>query len=142
MSTVDQTPERTLRTGSDGTLARVKSTLITAMVFDILAIVVNVVGAFNLVGATYGMATEDHFTGVNLYFGYLADGGLVVFFIAAAVLSIAIAIRIWRMLDAANGDDLEALKRQSSLGWAVIAIFSGYVVTGAWLLRVNRALEA
>jgi hypothetical protein len=94
-----------------------------------------------LIGATYAMATQDHFTGATLFFGYLADGIPAALFAAGAVLAVMVTIRTWRMLDAANGGDVAALARLSSPGWAVVAIFACWVGPGITLRKVNTAVR-
>ena len=106
----------------------------------VLVMLGNIVAALVLIGAAYGMATQDHFTGATLYFGYLADGIPAAFFVAAAVLTVVVSIRTWRMLTAANGGDLTALKRLSSPGLAVVAIFACWLAPGITLLKVNKAI--
>ena len=121
-------------------LAGARSRLLKAFIFEILVILVNLIGALAMVGATIGMATEDNFTGATLYFGYLSDLGPAALLVTGLVLTVILAIRTWRMLDAANSNNVQALRNLSSLGWAVTAIFSSYILTGILLLRVNRSI--
>ena len=138
MATVTQTTDELARAAP---LPGIRSQLLKALIFEAVAMLVNVAGALALVGATIGMATEDNFTGATLYFGYLADGLPAAFFAAAAVLSVAVAVRTWRLLDAANRGDVPALKRLSSPGWAVVGIFASYVAPGIQLLRANGTIQ-
>ena len=119
----------------------IRSRLLKALVFEILAIIVSIWGALEMVGATIGMATEDRFTGVTLYFGYLADGLPAAFLLASAALSVVGAVRTWRMLSAANRDDLVTLKRLNSLGWVAIAYVFSWIVPGYHLLKANRLIR-
>src|SRR5215472_6510028 len=116
----------------------IRSRLLTALIFEVLALLVSAVGVLMMVGATIGMATEDNFTGVTLFFGYLADGIPAAFLAAGAALTVPVGIRTWKLLDAADRGDAAALKRLSSSGWAVVGIFASYVVPGILLLRANR----
>jgi hypothetical protein len=138
MTTV-RTPTHGL--SSAAALSGISSKLQKNLLFMVLVIVGNSVGALVMAGATYAMATQDHFTGASLYFGYLADGIPAALFVAAAVLTVAVAVRTWRMLNAANGGDIAALKSLSSPGWAVVAIFACWVVPGITLLKVNTAIR-
>ena len=119
----------------------IRSRLLNALVFEILAAVASAWGAFYMIGATIGMATEDHFTGVALYFGYLADGIPAAFLISSAVLSVTLAVRTWRMLSAANRDDVPTLRRFNSLGWVAIAYVFSWIVPGFHLLKANRLIR-
>jgi len=121
-------------------LSSIGSKLQKNLFFLVLVMLGNIVAALMLIGGAYGMATQDHFTGATLYFGYLADGIPAAFFVAAAVLTVVVAIRTWRMLTAANSGDLTALKRLSSPGLAVVAIFACWVAPGITLLKVNKAI--
>ena len=122
-------------------LARISSKLQTNLIFLVLVLVGNIVGAAMLIAGTYSMATEDHFTGSTLFFGYLASGIPAALFAAAAVLTVVVMIRTWRMLTAANSGDIAALKRLSSPGWAVVAVFACWVGPGKTLLNVNAAVR-
>jgi hypothetical protein len=94
-----------------------------------------------LIMGTYGMATEDHFTGTTLVSGYLATGIPAALFAAAAVLTVVVAIRTWKMPSAADGGDIAALRQLSSPGWAVVAVFASWVGPGITLLKVNTAIK-
>lgn len=122
-------------------LSRISGKLQRNLVFLILVLVGNILAAVALIVATYGMATEDHFTGATLVSGYLADGIPAAFFVAASVLTVVVAIRTGKMLSAANDGDIAALKQTSSPSWAVIAIFACWVFPGITLLRVNTAVR-
>ena len=119
----------------------IRSRLLKALVFEILAALVSTFGAFMMVGATIGIATEDRFTGVTLYFGYLADGLPAAFLIASAALSVVLVVRTWRMLAAANRDDLATLHKLNSLGWVAIAYVFSWIVPGHHLLKANRLIR-
>ena len=119
----------------------IRSRLLKALVFEILAVIASVWGALYMVGATIGMATEDKFTGVTLYFGYLTDGLPTAFLITSAVLSLTLAVRTWRMLGAANRDDLATLRKLNSLGWVAIAYVFSWIVPGFHLQRANRLIR-
>ena len=122
-------------------LSHISGKLQKNLVFLILVLLGNIGGALALIVATYGMATEDHFTGATLVSGYLADGIPAAFFVAASVLTVMVAIRTWKMLSAANSGDIAALKRLSSPGWAIVAIFACWVFPGITLLKVNTAVR-
>lgn len=143
MSTVTQAPDRiTDAVSPAGRLLAIGSRLQKTLVFEIVVLLGNLYAVFVMIGATYAMATEDGFTGVNLYFGYLADGSGVAALVAAEVLTVVLAIRTWQMLHAANSGDIPTLKRLSSAGWATVAIFSSYIATGVMLLKVNEMIRA
>jgi hypothetical protein len=55
-------------------LARISGKLQRNLIFLILVLLGNILADLALIVATYGMATEDHFTGATLVSGYLADG--------------------------------------------------------------------
>ena len=126
---------------SAAALSSISSKLQKNLFFLVLVIVGNAVGALMLTGATYAMATQDHFTGASLFFGYLADSVPAALFAAAAVLAVVVTIRTWRMLDAASSGDVAALKRLSSPGWAVVAVFACWVGPGITLRKVNAAVR-
>ena len=138
MTTVSTTADHV---SAPAALARISSKLQTNLIFLVLVLVGNIVGAAMLIAGTYSMATEDHFTGSTLFFGYLATGIPAALFAAAAVLTVVVMIRTWRMLTAANSGDIAALKRLSSPGWAVVAIFACWVGPGKTLLHVNAAVR-
>jgi hypothetical protein len=128
-------------TATEDQMAGIRSRLLKALVFEILAIVVSVIGSLYMVGSTIAMATEDHFAGVTLYFGYLADGIPAAFFLSAAVLSLVLSVRVWRMLSAASSGDVATLRRLNSLGWVAIAFVFSWIVPGVYLLRANRLIR-
>jgi len=134
MSAVTQASDRTQ-------LALIRTRLQQILIFEIAVLLANLYGVFAMIGATYAMATLDGFTGVNLYFGYLSDGSIVAALVAIEVLTVVVAVRTWRMLQAANTGDIPALKKLSSAGWAVIAIFSSYIATGIALQRINEMIR-
>ncbi len=141
MTTVTQPADSPRVTATAAALSSVGSKLQKTLFFEVLVILGNSAGALAMIGAAYGMATQDHFTGVNLYFGYLADGVPAALFAAAAVLTAVVAVRTWKMLGAANSGDTATLTQLSSPGWAVVAIFAGWVVPGITLLKVNAAIR-
>lgn len=138
MTTVHSPAERV---ASATALSHISGKLQKNLVFLILVLMGNIAGALALIVATYGMATEDHFTGATLVSGYLADGIPAGFFVAAAVLTVLVAIRTWKMLGAANSGDITALKQLSSPGWAIVAIFACWVFPGIMLLKINKAVS-
>lgn len=119
----------------------ISSKLQKALAFEVLAFLGNSAAALALIGATYGMATLDHFTGVNLFFGYLADGIPAALFAAAAVLTAVVAVRTWKLLDTASRGDVAALQRLSSPGWAVVAMVASWVIPGRMLKKVDAAVR-
>ena len=129
------------RLPSAAALSSISSKLQKNLLFLVLVFVGNSVGALVMIGATYGMATQDRFTGATLYFGYLADGIPAALFVAAAALTVVVAIRTWKMLGAANSGDIAALRQLNSPGWAVVAIFACWVGPGITLLKVNTAIK-
>jgi hypothetical protein len=142
MTSASQAPDRLPATPSPAAaLSSISSKLQKTLFFEVVVILGNSAGALAMIGATYAMATQDHFTGSTLFFGYLADGIPAALFAAAAVLTAVVAIRTWKMLTAANSGDIAALKEQSSPGWAVVAIFASWVVPGITLLKVNAAIK-
>jgi hypothetical protein len=141
MTTASQPADRLRVTSATAALSRIGSKLQRTLIFEVVVILGNSVGALALIGATYAMATQDRFTGANLFFGYLADGVPAALFAAAAVLTVVVAIRTWKMLNAANSGDIAALRQLSSPGWAVVAIFACWVVPGIALLKVNAAIK-
>jgi hypothetical protein len=141
MTTVGQAPDTLPVTSSAAALSGISSKLQKILFFEVLVIAGNSFGALVMIGAVYAMATQDGFTGANLYFGYLADGIPAGLLVAAAALTIVVATRTWKMLSAANSGDVAALTALSSPGWAVVAVFSSYVWPGIALLRVNRTIR-
>ena len=129
------------RLSSYAALSRISRMLQKNLIFLVLVTLGNAAGAVMLIGATYAMATEDHFTEATLFSGYLADGIPAAFFVAAAVLAVMVMIRTWRMLAAANSGDVAALTRLSSPGWAVVAIFACWVGPGITMCKVNTAVK-
>jgi hypothetical protein len=138
MTTV-QTPADRLPSAT--ALSSIASRLQRNLFFLVLVFLGNSLAALMLIGATYAMATQDHFTGSTLYFGYLADLIPATLFAAAAVLTVAVAIRTWKMLSAAHSGDIAALKRLSSPGWAVVAICACWVGPGITLRKVDAAVR-
>ena len=140
MSTVTKPADRPQVTPS-AALSVISSKLQKALAFEVLAFLGNSTAALALIGATYGMATLDHFTGVTLFFGYLADGIPAALFAAAAVLTAVVAVRTWKMLDAASRGDVAALGRLGSPSWAVVAIVASWVIPGRTLRKVHAAIR-
>ena len=118
MTTVSRPADRAL---APPTLSGITSKLQKTLLVEALVFVGNSAAAVALIIATYGMATEDHFTGTTLVSGYLATGIPAALFAAAAALTACVAVRTWKMLDAAGRGDVAALTRLSSPGWAVAA---------------------
>ena len=138
MATV-QTPAD--RLASAAALSSISGKLQKNLFFLVLVFLGNSAAAVALIMGTYGMATEDHFTGTTLVSGYLATGIPAALFAAAAVLTVVVAIRTWKMLSTANSGDIAALRQLSSPGWAVVAIFASWVGPGITLLKVNTAIK-
>ena len=140
MTTASQPADHLRVTSTTAALSRIGSKLQKTLIFEVVVILGNSVGALALIGATYAMAIQDRFTGANLFFGYLADGVPAALFAAAAVLTVVVAIRTWKMLNAANSGNIAALRQLSSPGWAVVAIFASWMVPGITLLKVIAAI--
>jgi len=141
MTTVTKPADRPPVTSTGVALSSIGSTLQKTLVFEVLVILGNSLGALAMIGAAYGMATQDHFTGASLYFGYLADGVPAALFAAAAVLTAVVAVSTWKMLNAANSGDIAMLRQLSSPGWAVVAVVASWVVPGIALRKVNAAIR-
>ena len=122
-------------------LSGIASKLQKILLVEVLVFLGNSAAAVALTIATYGMATEDHFTGTTLVSGYLASGIPAALFAAAAALTAYVAVRTWKMLDAAGRGDVAALTRLSSPGWAVIAMIASWVIPGRMLQQVNGAIR-
>ena len=137
MTTVSRPAERPL---APTALSGITSKLHKILLVEALVFVGNSAAAVALIIATYGMATEDHFTGTTLVSGYLATGIPAALFAAAAALTACVAVRTWKMLDAAGRGDVAALTRLSSPGWAVIAMIASWVIPGRMLQQVNSAV--
>jgi len=138
MTTVSRPADRAL---APPTLSGITSKLQKTLLVEALVFVGNSAAAVALIIATYGMATEDHFTGTTLVSGYLATGIPAALFAAAAALTACVAVRTWKMLDAAGRGDVAALTRLSSPGWAVIAMIASWVIPGRMLQQVNGAIR-
>ena len=138
MTTVSKPADRQLALP---TLSGITSKLQKTLLVEALVFVGNSAAAVALIIATYGMATEDHFTGTTLVSGYLATGIPAALFAAAAALTACVAVRTWKMLDAAGRGDVAALTRLSSPGWAVIAMIASWVIPGRMLQQVNGAIR-
>ena len=137
MTTVSKPADRQLALP---TLSGITSKLQKILLVEVLVFLGNSAAAVAFIIATYGMATEDHFTGTTLVSGYLASGIPAAVFAAAAVLTACVAVRTWKMLDAAGRGDVAALARLSSPGWAVIAMIASWVIPGRMLQQVNSAV--
>jgi hypothetical protein len=122
-------------------LSGITSKLQKILLAEVLVFLGNSAAAVALIVATYGMATEDHFTGTTLVSGYLATGIPAALFAAAAVLTACVAVRTWKMLDAAGRGDVATLTRLSSPGWAVIAMIASWVIPGRMLQQVNGTIR-
>lgn len=138
MTTVSRPAERP---PTATTLSGITSKLQKILLAEVLVFLGNSAAAVALIVATYGMATEDHFTGTTLVSGYLASGIPAALFAAAAVLTACVAVRTWKMLDAAGRGDIAALTRLISPGWAVIAMIASWVFPGRMLQKVNGAIR-
>ena len=122
-------------------LSGITSKLQKILLVEVLVFLGNGAAAVALIIATYGMATEDHFTGTTLVSGYLASGIPAALFGAAAALTASVAVRTWKMLAAADHGDVAALTRLSSPGWAVTAMIASWVIPGRMLQQVNGAIR-
>ena len=121
-------------------LSGITSKLQKILLVEVLVFLGNSAAAVALIIATYGMATEDHFAGTTLVAGYLASGIPAALFAAAAALTACVAVRTWKMLDAAGRGEVAGLTRLSSPGWAVIAMIASWVIPGRKLQQVNGAI--
>ena len=138
MTTISRPANRTsAATARSGITSKLQKILLA----EVLAFLGNIAVAVALINATYAMATQDHFTGATLVSGYLADGIPAALFAAAAALTACVAVRTWKMLDAAGRGDVAALSRLSSPGWAVIAMIASWVIPGRMLQQVNGAIR-
>jgi len=138
MTTVSRPADRPL---APTALSGITSKLQKILLAEVVVFLGNSAAAVALITATYSMATEDHFTGTTLVSGYLADGIPAALFAVAAVLTACVAVRTWKMLDAAGRGDVAALTRLSSPGWAVIAMIASWVIPGRMLQQVNGAIR-
>ena len=138
MTTVSKPADRQLALP---TLSGITSKLQKILLVEVLVFLGNSAAAVALIIATYGMATEDHFTGSTLVSGYLADGIPAALFAVAAVLTACVAVRTWKMLGAVGRGDVAALTRLSSPGWAVIAMIASWVIPGRMLQQVNGTIR-
>ena len=129
------------RSSAATALSGITSKLQKILLVEVLVFLGNSAAAVALVIATYSMATEDRFTGTTLVSGYLATGIPAALFAAAAALTACVAVRTWKMLDAAGRGDVAALTRLSSPGCAVIAMIASWVIPGRMLQQVNGAIR-
>lgn len=138
MTTVSRPADRALAATA---LSGITSKLQKILLAEVLVFLGNSAAAVALIVATYGMATQDHFTGSTLVSGYLASGIPAALFAVAAALTAYVAVRTWKMLDASGRGDVAALARLSSPGWAVIAMIASWVIPGRMLQQVNGAIR-
>lgn len=138
MTTVSRPADRALAATA---LSGITSKLQKILLAEVLVFLGNSAAAVALIVATYGMATQDHFTGSTLVSGYLASGIPAALFAVAAALTACVAVRTWKMLDASGRGDVAALARLSSPGWAVIAMIASWVIPGRMLQQVNGAIR-
>ena len=111
-----------LQDANAGKLSSIKTYLLIALIFNILAIV-----AFAL---------------VSLFLILTPLGIIVVGFVAVPlILDIVIFGKINRMRSAAESGDIATLKAQDSLGWAIVALFTCGIIPGILLLIAHGAID-
>jgi hypothetical protein len=142
MSSVNPTAQsRATEPAREVRLSSVFGGLVRTLVFEILAALGSAYGAFAMIGVIYSVLSQDNFHGATLYFAYLSNGTLILVLAASSAISVAVAGRVLRMLRAANDGDVAGLRKLSSPGWAIAAIFGSYVLPGVWLLRIHRTIR-
>jgi len=94
-----------------GKLSSIKTYLLVALIFDILAVI--------------GFA----FAAIALLIVFIG-----VIFIVPLVLSLVVLMRINSMRSAAESGDIAKLKANNSLGWAIIGLLFAGIITGIMML--------
>ena len=114
-------------------LASIKTYMLIAFIFNILALVGFALGALSEIWA---YAT---WTGVYDYYGVLtgySTGFLItgIVFLVFAVFAVIVFMRVRRMYNAVNKGDISTLKQYNNMMWAILALIFAGVLPGIMLI--------
>jgi hypothetical protein len=125
---------------SSTTLGSVKTYIMIAWIFSILAIVAWVgIGLWQI----YVYATWTSILGVYGYATVAPIGTLIggIVSLVFMVLAILIFLRVWKMQKAVNTNDIATLKATSNIMWAIIALIFGLGIVGIMLLIADGPIK-
>jgi len=106
-------------------LGSIKTYLLVAFIFNILAVIAFAIGAL--------------FFLVLVFIPFLAILALI--FFVPLILSIITLTRINQMRSAAERGDIATLKSLNSVGWGIIALIFAGIITGIFLLIANGPIN-
>jgi putative membrane protein len=99
-------------------LSSVKTYLLVALIFEVIAVLVFLVSTLTLLIVVIG-----------------------IIFVIPLILSILVLMRIRRMRRAAEAGDIATLKQYNSVGWAILALIFAGIIPGIMLLVANGAIN-
>jgi putative membrane protein len=114
-------------------LASIKTYIMIAFIFNIIAIVAFALGALSEIWAYASYRSVYDYFGIlqNYSTGFLITGiALLVF----AALSVIVFMRVRKMYNAVNRGDIATLKSLNNMMWAVLALIFAGVLPGIMLI--------
>jgi hypothetical protein len=110
-------------------LATIKTYILIAYIFSIIAIVAFALAALSQIWAFATWSSVVYFVGFGT--GFLIYGIVLLVF---AVFSILVFMRIRHMYVAVNSGDVATLKRYNNMMWAILSLIFAGVIPGIMLL--------
>ena len=120
-------------------LATVKTYILIAFIFTIIATIIFVLAGLSYIGLFAAAATVTY----GLGFGYYAGIFLVpaIIFLVMMTFSILVFLRVWKMYKAVNAGDIATLKATSNILWAIIALIFAGVIPGIMLILSDGPIK-
>ncbi len=127
--------------GSKNELSGVKTEILVAFIFEILALIGWIVGMIilGILALLYGIVS-----GLNQYvFAALIVPAIIytIIFLILFIPTILVLIRTNRMRKALNKGDIQTLKSLNSIGWAIVALIFSGIIPGIMLLIAYGPIE-
>ncbi|MCX6644419.1 MAG: hypothetical protein NT043_04360 [Candidatus Bathyarchaeota archaeon] len=113
--------------------ASIKTYIMIAFIFNIIALVGFVLGALSEIWAYATWSSYDVY-GILVSTGY-STGFLItgIVLLVFAVFSVIVFMRVRRMYNAVNSGDINTLKQYNNMTWAILALIFAGVIPGIML---------
>jgi uncharacterized membrane protein len=121
----------------DPALSSVRTEITIAWIFALIGLIIDILLVI------FGLAEFIALASIP-YIG-LAAAGIFIAYVIIGIIFLIPTILVYRrtaaMRRAANAGDIETLKRLNSIGYGIVALIFGWVITGIFLLIAHGAIE-
>jgi putative membrane protein len=114
-----------------GKLASIKTYMMIAFIFNILAIIGFALGGLSYIWTYATWSDVFGFYGAGFATGFLVTA---IILLVWAVFAILVFMRVKKMYDAVNRGDVATLKQYNNMMWAILALIFAGVLPGIMLL--------